>query len=126
MGLTPPTKVGKLRAALHAKAKRLPDYRFYALYDKLYREDVLRHAYRICHVNGGACGVDGQTFEDIEDYGRGRDDVPSAVESGRWRRFSLTLPSGCLLDKLLVFYGFIQCGFEYPELLVTHDPAEVL
>lgn len=72
MSLTPPTKVGKLRAALHVKAKRSPDYRFYALYDKLYREDVLWHAYRICHVNGGACGVDGQTFEDIEDYGRGR------------------------------------------------------
>jgi retron-type reverse transcriptase len=57
---------------LHAKAKGSPNYRFYALYDKVYRADVLRHAYRICQVNGGAPGVDGQTFEDIEEYGRMR------------------------------------------------------
>jgi group II intron reverse transcriptase/maturase len=55
---------------LHAKAKESPDYRFYALYDKVYRADVLRHAYRICQVNGGAPGVDGQTFADIEAYGQ--------------------------------------------------------
>jgi retron-type reverse transcriptase len=54
---------------LHVKAKESPSYRFYALYDKVYRADVLRHAYRICQVNGGAPGVDGQTFEDIETYG---------------------------------------------------------
>jgi group II intron reverse transcriptase/maturase len=55
---------------LHAKAKESPDYRFYALYDKVYRMDVLWHSYRICQFNGGAPGVDGQTFEDIEAYGR--------------------------------------------------------
>ena len=55
---------------LHAKAKGSPNYRFYALYDKVYRADVLWHAYRICQFNGGAPGVDGQTFEDIEAYGR--------------------------------------------------------
>jgi group II intron reverse transcriptase/maturase len=55
---------------LHAKAKGSPSYRFYALYDKVYRADVLWHAYRICLFNGGAPGVDGQTFEDIEMYGR--------------------------------------------------------
>jgi group II intron reverse transcriptase/maturase len=54
---------------LHAKAKESPSYRFYALYDKMYRADVLGHAFRICQVNGGAAGVDGQTFEDIEAYG---------------------------------------------------------
>jgi RNA-directed DNA polymerase len=64
--LVPPTKVGKLQDTLHAKAKGSPDYRFYALYDKVYRADVLWHAYRICRVNGGAPGVDGQTFDDIE------------------------------------------------------------
>jgi group II intron reverse transcriptase/maturase len=54
---------------LHAKAKESPDIRFYALYDKVYRDDVLWVAYRRCLVNKGAAGVDGQTFEDIEAYG---------------------------------------------------------
>jgi group II intron reverse transcriptase/maturase len=54
---------------LHATAKESPDFRFYALYDKVYRDDVLWVAYRRCLVNQGAAGVDGQTFEDIEAYG---------------------------------------------------------
>ena len=45
MSLTPPTKVGKLQTTLHTKAKNSPDYRFYALYDKIYRRDVLGFAY---------------------------------------------------------------------------------
>ena len=69
MSLLPPPQVGKLQETLHAKAKRAPDYRFYALYDKVYRADVLLYAYQCCRTNGGAPGVDGQTFEDIEDYG---------------------------------------------------------
>jgi RNA-directed DNA polymerase len=69
MSLLPPPTVGKLQATLHAKAKEVPQYRFYALYDKLYRPDVLDYAYRRCRANGGAAGVDGQTFEDIEAYG---------------------------------------------------------
>jgi group II intron reverse transcriptase/maturase len=55
--------------ALHAKAKAEPGYRFYALYDKLYREDILAHAYACCRANKGAAGVDGQDFEDVEAYG---------------------------------------------------------
>ena len=69
MSLLPPQKVGKLQAALHTKAKSSPDYRFYALYDKVYRWDVLAVAYTRCRENDGAPGVDGQTFEDIEAYG---------------------------------------------------------
>jgi group II intron reverse transcriptase/maturase len=72
MSLTPPPKVQKLQAALHAKAKGSPSYRFYLLYDKVYRRDVLSFAYQCCLANGGAAGVDGQTFEDIEKYGVGR------------------------------------------------------
>jgi RNA-directed DNA polymerase len=72
VSLVPPFKVGKLQEALHAKAKGSPNYRFYALYDKVYRPDVLDHAYRVCQANGGAPGVDGQTFADIEQYGRER------------------------------------------------------
>jgi len=69
MSLTPPPKVGKLQGALRAKAKEAPTYRFYALYDKVYRLDVLLWAYERCRLNKGAAGVDGQTFEAIEEYG---------------------------------------------------------
>ena len=61
--------VQKLQTALHAKAKGEPRFRFYALYDKVYRQDVLWVAWRRCRTNGGVAGVDNQTFEDIEEYG---------------------------------------------------------
>jgi len=67
MSLEPPgNKVGKLQAALRAKAKSAPTYRFYQLYDKVYRGDVLAEAYARCRANRGAAGVDGQDFADIE------------------------------------------------------------
>jgi RNA-directed DNA polymerase len=69
MSLQPPATVGKLQAALHTKAKETPTYRFYALYDKVYRPDVLSYAYERCRANDGAAGVDGQTFADIQEYG---------------------------------------------------------
>jgi RNA-directed DNA polymerase len=72
VSLQPPLTVGKLQATLHTKAKETPTYRFYALYDKLYRRDVLAHAYERCRANDGAPGVDGQTFEDIKEYGEGK------------------------------------------------------
>src|SRR4029078_2332800 len=55
--------------ALHAKAKAEASYRFYALYDKISRDDILAHAYAQCRSNKGAPGVDGQEFADIEAYG---------------------------------------------------------
>jgi group II intron reverse transcriptase/maturase len=58
-----------LQTALHAKAKAEAGYRFYALYDKIYREDILAFAYAQCRSNQGAPGVDGQDFADIEAYG---------------------------------------------------------
>jgi group II intron reverse transcriptase/maturase len=67
--LSTPLSVQELQRALHAKAKESPAFRFYALYDKLYRADVLAHAYRRCRANGGAEGVDGKRFEDLEAYG---------------------------------------------------------
>jgi hypothetical protein len=69
MSLRPPEKVEKLQTVLRAKAKASPSYRFYMLYDKVYREDILAHAYERCRVNGGSPGVDGQTFAAIESYG---------------------------------------------------------
>ena len=65
---TPPT-VQTLQTTLHAKAKGAPSFRFYALYDKVYRSDVLAHAYALCRANCGAAGVDGQTFGAIEASG---------------------------------------------------------
>jgi RNA-directed DNA polymerase len=67
--LTTPKSVQKLQKALHAKAKAEAGYRFYALYDKISREDILAHAYAQCRSNKGAPGVDGQDFADIEAYG---------------------------------------------------------
>src|SRR5882724_13082146 len=67
--LETPASVRKLQTALHAKAKAEPEFRFYLLYDKVYRGDVLSHAYSRCKANGGAGGVDGQSFTDIEAYG---------------------------------------------------------
>jgi len=70
--LATPECVQRLQKALHAKAKAAPGFRFYALYDKIYREDILAHAYAQCRSNKGVPGVDGQDFADIEAYGRER------------------------------------------------------
>ena len=72
MSLPTLESVQKLQTALHAKAKGEPKFRFYVLYDKVYRKDVLWTGWRRCLVNGGAPGVDGQTFADIEAYGAGK------------------------------------------------------
>jgi RNA-directed DNA polymerase len=61
--------VRKLQKSLHAKAKAEPSFRFYSLWDKMYRRDVLDEAYRLCRVNRGAAGADGETFADIEAQG---------------------------------------------------------
>src|SRR5471032_2587950 len=67
--LSTPIRVQKLQMALHAKAKAEAGYRFYVLYDKIYREDVLAHAYAQCRSNKGAPGVDRQDFAEVEAYG---------------------------------------------------------
>jgi len=67
--LATPNSVQKLQMALHAKAKAEAGYRFYALYDKISREDILAHAWAQCRSNKGAPGVDGQDFADVEAYG---------------------------------------------------------
>ena len=67
--LSTPKSVQKLQMALHAKAKAELGYRFYALYDKIFRGDILAHAYAQCRSNKGAPGVDGQDFAEVETYG---------------------------------------------------------
>src|SRR6195256_4106590 len=101
MSLTTPFSVQKLQTALHDKAKESPNFRFYALYDKVYRKDVLAFAYECCKANGGAAGVDGQTFQDIEAYGRERwlDELAQELKSRTYqplpvRRVYIPKPDG--------------------------------
>src|ERR1700694_4005215 len=71
MSLETPIKIRMLQRKLYQKAKEEPDYRFYLLYDKIYREDILNHAYALAKSNQGAPGVDGQSFAGIEAAGLG-------------------------------------------------------
>ena len=90
-----------MQTALHAKAKESPNFRFYALYDKVHREDILAFAYECCKANGGAAGVDDQTFEDIEVYGvkRWLDELTQELKSRTYqpkpvRRVYIPKPDG--------------------------------
>src|ERR1035437_4207431 len=87
MSLSTPESVQKLQVALHDKAKKSPDFRFYALYDKVYRKDVLTFAYECCKAKRGAAGVDDQTIEDIEAYGAERwlDELTQELKSRTYR-----------------------------------------
>ena len=85
--LSTPESVQKLQAALHAKAKAEASYRFYALYDKIYRGDILAHAYALCRSNRGAPGVGGQDFADVEEYGveKWLGELALALKEGTYR-----------------------------------------
>src|SRR4029077_20600940 len=72
MSLATPEKIRILQRKLYRKAKAEPAFRFYLLYDKIYREDIFRHAYALARANAGAPGTDGMTFAAIEASGLDR------------------------------------------------------
>jgi RNA-directed DNA polymerase len=85
--LVTPEKIRTLQRALYVKAKQEPRRRFHVLYDKVWREDILAHAYACCRANGGAPGGDGETFTGIEADGVDRwlGVVREEVGTGRYR-----------------------------------------
>jgi RNA-directed DNA polymerase len=87
VSLGTPEKLRKLQRALYVKAKQEPTRRFHALYDKVWREDILAHAYACCRANGGAPGVDGETFARIEARGveRWLGALREEVRTGRYK-----------------------------------------
>jgi RNA-directed DNA polymerase len=86
VSLATPEKLRKLQRALYATAKRDPVRRFHVLYDKVWREDTLAHAFALSRENGGAPGVDGVTFAQIETYGVARwlGELREEVRTGRY------------------------------------------
>src|SRR6202163_710444 len=101
VSLATPEKIRKLQRALYVKAKQAPTWRFHFLYDKVWREDLLAHAYALCRSNGGAPGVDGETFGHIDAYGVDRwlGELREEVRTARYqpqpvRRVRIPKPGG--------------------------------
>lgn len=101
MSLETPEKIGTFQRKLCKRAKQEEDFRAYSLYDKIYREDILRHAYRRCRKEGKAAGVDGMTFEQVEEEGLEEwlKDLQEELESGEYdpspvRRTEIDKPGG--------------------------------
>ena len=86
MSLATPTKLRKLQRALYVTAKQDPARRFHVLYDKVWREDILAHAFALSRGNGGAPGVDGVSFSQIETYSvvRWLGELREEVRTGRY------------------------------------------
>jgi RNA-directed DNA polymerase len=86
VSLVTPDKIRRLQRTLYVTAKQSPAKRFHFLYDKVWRDDMLAHAYALSRANGGAPGVDGETFADIEAAGRDRwlAELREEVRTGRY------------------------------------------
>jgi hypothetical protein len=104
MSLATPESVQKLRVALRDKAKKSPNLRFYALYDKVYREDVLTFAYDCSKANGGAAGADERTQEERGPQRKGRRTrigvIGLEARGGRSRAAGSTECAACSLRRL--------------------------
>lgn len=104
MRLPTPERVRTLQRKLFVKAKKEPRFRFYSLFDKVCREDVLAHAFAVARANGGAPGVDGITFGQVvkaglADWLRGlREDLLSGrYQPDAVRRVYIPKPGGTCL-----------------------------
>ena len=91
MSLVTPEKIRTLQRALYEKAKQEPTRRFHCLYDKVWRKDILAHAYALSRANGGDPGVDGETFARIEVSGVDTGSFPSKTCLDAGRRVSRIL-----------------------------------
>jgi RNA-directed DNA polymerase len=101
VSLATPARIRTLQRALYMKAKQEPARRFHFLHDKVWREDILAHAYACCRANGGAPGVDGETFSRIEEFGveRWLATVREEIRTGRYtpqpvKRVMIPKPGG--------------------------------
>jgi RNA-directed DNA polymerase len=127
VSLATPEKLRKLQRALYATAKRDPVRRFHVLYDKVWREDILAHAFALSRENGGAPGVDGVTFAQIETYGVARwlGELREEVRTGRYtpqpvRRVMIPKSGGVGqrplgIPTITAYCGAVQYAFRVPH-----------
>ena len=132
MSLTTPRAIQALQRKLYLKAKQEPNLRFYALYDKVSRSDILAHAYALARSNGGAPGVDRVRFEDMASYGVEKflAELRQELQEKRYRpeavlRVMITKPNGgerplgipTIKDRVVqaaVKLVFLQCTHRLP------------
>jgi len=146
-------RVRELQRTLYRAAKAEPGRRFHALYDKVYRRDVLERAWQLVRANRGAAGIDQQTIADVERYGVSRllDELAADLKEGRWRplparrvfipkpgrkeRRPLSIPT--VRDRVVqaavkiviepVFEAdFLPCSFGFRPRRSAHDALQVL
>jgi len=146
-------KVRELQRTLYRAAKADPERRFHALYDKVYRRDVLERAWGLVRANRGAAGIDRQTIADVERYGVGRllDELAADLQEGRWRPLParrvfipkpgreelrpLSIPAVC--DRIVqaaaktviepIFEAdMLECSFGFRPGRSAHDALQVL
>jgi RNA-directed DNA polymerase len=145
--------VRELQRTLYRAAKADPDRRFHALYDKVYRRDVLERAWELVRANRGAAGIDRQTIADVERYGVDRllDELAADLREGRWRPLParrvfipkpgreelrpLSIPA--VRDRIVqaaartviepIFEaGMLECSFGFRPRRSAHDALQVL